>query len=255
LPVTLCNRKGEEEVMKKTCKEAVILAGIILTALSLSTLDHAQSTPASLGKGEVSLLEPRRIAAAIVAAALPAPKRIVNVGARQGEFLEIFLDQFPNAYGQWTEPKESIDNRNIDIAKLRLARFGDRVSYVIGGYGRDISDGSVPKDADVIVTDWMSINQSLDGMYKIYRIAAEQLPHGGWLVNLDHVGFGGSGWESRLQSGAKAFRPNQEGPKTKFAEIRVPTADEQLGAMRAAGLNAKVVWQSFNLVLFMARKP
>jgi hypothetical protein len=241
--------------MNKSCTKSFMLAGFLLTAVFLPTLAYTQSTPASLGKGEVSLLEPRRIAATIVAAALPSPKRIVNVGARQGEFLEVFLDQFPNADGQWTEPKESIDNHNIDVAKLRLARFGNRVTYVIGGYGRDISDGSVPRDADVIVTDWMSINQNLDGMYKIFRIAADQLPHGGWLVNLDHVGFGGSNWESRLRSGSKGFRPDQEGPKTKFAEIRVPTVDEQLGALRAAGLDARVGWQSFNLALFMARKP
>jgi hypothetical protein len=34
----------------------------------------------------------------------------------------------------------------------------------------------------------------------------------------------------------------------------VPTADEQLAAMRAAGFDAQVVWQSFNTVLFMGRK-
>lgn len=231
------------------------LAGIILAASSFLPQLYAQANPVTVGKGEVSLLEPRRIAAAMVASALPSPKKIVNVGARQGEFLAIFLDKFPNAEGQWTEPQESVDNRNIDVAKLRLARFGSRVNYVIGGYGRDISDGSVPHDADVIITDWMSINQNLDGMYKIYRLADQQLPHGGWLVNLDHVGFGGSPWESRLRAASKDFRPEQEGPKTKFAEIRLPTAEEQLGALRAAGFDAKIVWQSFNLVLFMARKP
>ena len=225
--------------------------GVVLPAQQPAT----QSVPASVGKGEVSLLEPRKVAAAVVAAALPAPKRIVNVGARQGEFLEVFLDQFPNTPGQWTEPEESIDNHNIEIAKARLGRFGDRVSYVIGGYGRDIADGSVPRDADVIITDWMSINQNLDGMYKIYRLAAEQLPHGGWLVDLDHVGFGGSEWDNRLSGASKGFRPELEGPPTKFSAIRLATVDEQLGAMRAAGLDAKVVWQSFNLVLFMARKP
>ena len=211
-------------------------------------------SPDKLDKGEESLLEPRRIAAAVVAAGLPAPKLVVNVGARQGEFLAAFLDQFPTARGQWTEPDESIKNNNLAIAKGRLARFGNRVSYRIGGYGRDISDGCVPKDADVIITDWMSINQNLDGMYKIYHLAGVQLPPGGWIVNLDHVSFGGTAWEHQLKVAAKEFRPEREGPPIKFSEIRVPTIDEQLGAMRAAGFDAKVVWQSFNLVLFVGRK-
>ena len=244
--------------MRSTAK-IVVNASMILVAVCCafthSGYAAAQAAPAAVGKGEVSLLEPRRTAAAIVAAALPAPKRIVNIGARQGEFLEIFLEQFPNSPGQWTEPEESIDNHNIDIARQRLARFGNRASYVIGGYGRDIADGCVPRDADVIITDWMSINQNLDGMYKIYKLAAAQLPHGGWLVNLDHVGFGRSEWDGRLEIASKGFRPELEGPPTKFSTIRMPTIDEQLGAMRAAGLDAKVVWQSFNLVLFMARKP
>lgn len=205
-------------------------------------------------EGEEALQEPYRIAAAVVAADRPAPRFVVNVGAFQGQFLAVFLDQFPNARGQWTEPQESIDNHNIDVAKARLARFGDRVSYRIGGYGRDISDGCVPNDADVIITDWMSINQNLDGMYKTYRLAAAQLPPGGWFVNVDHVGFSGTAWESRLRTAAGGFRPEHEGPKIKFPDIRVPTVNEQLGAMRAAGFDAQVVWQSVNLVLFMGRK-
>jgi hypothetical protein len=41
--------------------------------------------------------EPRQISAAIVAADNPAPKYIVMIGAHHGEYLEVFLDRFPNA--------------------------------------------------------------------------------------------------------------------------------------------------------------
>jgi len=204
--------------------------------------------------GEATLQEPRQVAAAVVAEAMPAPKLVVSVGAHQGEFLEVFLNRFPNANGLWIEPQESVANHNIDAAKARLGRLGERVSYRIGAYGRDISDGSVPDSADVICTDWMSINQNLDGIYRIYSLMAERLPGGGMLVNLDHVGYGGTPWESRLKLASKELRPQQVGPPIKFKEIRVPTVEEQLGAMRAAGFDARVVWQSFDLVLFVGRK-
>ena len=197
-------------------------------------------------------MEPRKIAAAIVAADLPAPKLVVQVGAHHGEFLEVFLDRFPAARGLWTEPANS--ENNLIEAKMRLARFSNRVDFRFGCGERDISDGCVPRGADVIITDWVSILQNLDGMYKIYRIAAEQLAPGGWFINIDKVGFGGGAWEGRLQTARAGFRPEHEAPPLHHADYRTPTVDEQLGAMRAAGFDAQAVWRSFDTVLIMARK-
>jgi hypothetical protein len=201
---------------------------------------------------EDAMAEPRRIAAAVVAADNPAPKYIVQIGAHYGQFMAVFLDRFPAARALWTEPDNA--EPNLVTAKQRLARFGDRVDYKFGCGERDISDGCVPKGADVIITDWVSVLQNLDGMYKIYRIAAEQLAPGGWFVNIDQVAFGGSAWESRLQAARNGFRPEREAPAVHHADYRTPTVEEQLGAMRAAGLDAQVVWQSFGTVLFMGRK-
>jgi hypothetical protein len=195
-------------------------------------------------------MEPRAIAAAIVAQAKPSPKLVVDVGSYLGTFLAVFLDKFPNARGQWTEPVDG----NLGNAKALLAPFGNRVSYKIGCPSRDISDGCVPRDADIIITSWLSIHQNLDGMYRIYRLAAEQLPPGGWVVSLDHVGFGGGDWDSWINASRTDFRPF-EGPPIHHADYRLPTVDEQLGALRAAGFNEpKVVWQSFNTVMFMGHK-
>jgi hypothetical protein len=88
----------------------------------------------------------------------------------------------------------------------------------------------------------------------ILRATANQPPSGGRFVNLDHVTFGGTGWEGWLSTAAKGFRPEAEGPKLHRADYRVPTLEEQLGAMRAAGLDAQVVWQAFDTVLIMGRK-
>jgi hypothetical protein len=199
---------------------------------------------------ESGLMEARAIAAAIVAQAKPEPKFVVDVGSYLGTFLAVFMDKFPNARGQWTEPVDG----NLGNAKKLLGPYGNRVSYKIGCPSRDISDGCVPRDADVIITSWLSIHQNLDGMYKVYRLASEQLPPGGWMVSLDHVSFGGSDWESWMQAARKDFRPF-EGPPIHHDDYRLATVEEQLGALRAAGFaDPKVVWQSFNTVMFMGRK-
>jgi hypothetical protein len=236
-----------------------IIAAIPQTAFAQtkaqSTGANATPTPFVLSEEqnriEDQVREPYRIAAAIVAADRPEPKFIANIGAFQGQFLAAFLDQFPHARGEYAEPDTS---SNPPVAKQRLAKYGDRVSFVVGCASRDVSEGCVPKDADVIITEWLSIHQNLDGMYKVYRAAANQLPSGGWFVNLDHVTFGGTAWEGWLNTAAKSFRPEAEGPKLHHADYRVPTLEEQLGAMRAAGFDAQVVWQAFNTVLIMGRK-
>ena len=193
---------------------------------------------------------PRQIAAVIVAQDTPSPKLIVDVGSHQGEFLEAFLDRFPAARGQWTEPVET----SHAIARKRFARFGDRVDYRIGCPGRDISDGCVPTTADVIITSWVSAHRDPAGVAKFYRDAAAQLPSGGWLVNMDHVSSTNSAWERRTQTARLYFNAVTEGPSA-HGEHAVATLEEHLAAYKAAGIDdVAVVWQSFNVVLIMGRK-
>jgi len=203
------------------------------------------------GPGGDLLSQPRLIAAAVVAQDKPNPHFIADLGSFTGEFLEAFMQRFPNAHGQWTEPVD----KNEDNAKIRLARFGDHVSYVIGCPSRDVSLDCIPKEADVIITSWVSIHQPLDGMAKVYAGIYTQLPSGGWFVNLDHVSAPNPEWAHLLGESRKEFHVKQEGPplhiKTPF-----PTLDEQLAAFKVAGFNdVQVVWSSMNDVLFMARKP
>jgi hypothetical protein len=231
-------------------RDAAVLAAMAL-CLAVAPATRAASSPITT-TSRAPIDEPRRIAAAIVAADRPAPTLIVEVGAHHGEFLEVFLERFKMSRGLWIEPAN--DEGNLPIAKARLVRFAPRVEYAFGCAARDISDGCVPQGADVIITDWVSVHQNLDGIYRQYRLAAERLPVGGWIVNIDHVGFGGSDWEPRMKAARKDFRPTDEAPPVHHPDYRVPTAHEQLGALRAAGFDAQVVWRSFDTVLFVGRK-
>jgi hypothetical protein len=246
-------------------------ASLLLIMLSAAIAQHvsAQNPPAAPAPSNAegggmsaerqkmmddALQEPRSIAAAFVAADFPAPQRIVQVGSFQGEFLEVFLDRFPYARGQWTEAITS--EHNLAATKQRFARFGDRIDFKWGCARRDLGPGcDLPKDTDVILIEWLAIQQDLDSMYRIYRAGAAQLPPGGWIINVDHVSFGGSAWGPLSQMAVKGFRhPEVEGPPIHYPQFRVPTADEQLAAMRAAGFDAEMVWRSFNTVLLMGRK-
>ncbi len=261
-------------VLSRPLSVMLWMASIAVMSASLPATAQTQAkTPSSTALPDISPLvhfeavnrqepagdrlgAPRRIAAAIVAQDNPSPKLIVDVGSFTGEFLEAFMQRFPTSHGQWTEPVDG----NLNNAKKRFARFGDHVDYVIGCPSRDISLGCVPKGVDVMLTSWLSIHQDLKGIQKFYRDAAPMLPSGGWLMNLDHVAYGGSPWEQRLQAArveatGEGLSALTEGPPVHHKEYVTPTLEDQIAAFKAAGFDdVQVVWRRFNTVLFMARK-
>lgn len=90
---------------------------------------------------------PRHIAAAIVAGDNPDPATVVDVGSGPGDFLAVLLQQFPSAHGIWTDASPAM----LDLARERLAEFGDRVDYRIVDMTA-LTDGVLPAGADVITT-------------------------------------------------------------------------------------------------------
>lgn len=196
------------------------------------------------------LATPRRIAAALVAQDNPSPRTVVDVGSFQGEFLEAFLDAFPDAAGQWTDAGEF----SLGIAHKRLDRFGERVSYRIGCPGRDVGDGTVPDGTDVLVTSWISSHRGAATLAEVYASAAKLLAPGGWFVHLEHIGFADEAAERRMLAAREGFHVSWEGPPAHH-DKPIATLDEHLEAFRAAGLtDVDVVWRSFATVLFMARR-
>jgi hypothetical protein len=198
----------------------------------------------------------RRMAAAIVAQDLPAPLSIVDVGSFTGEFLEAFMQRFPQSRGQWTEPVSG----NEDNARHRLARFGKNVDYVIGCPSRDISQGCVPENVDVLLTSWLSIHQDQNGIRKFYKEAAARLPAGGWLVNLDHIAADQPIWALRLDGAreelaATGINAIVEGPPVHHTEYVAPSLADQLASLNEAGFtDVNVVWRRLDTVLLLARK-
>jgi SAM-dependent methyltransferase len=199
--------------------------------------------------GLADILEfPRRIAAAVVADDNTAPECVVDIGSGPGAFLAVFLDRFPSARGIWTDVSDTM----LDIAKVNLDRFGDRVEYRLLDM-TDLSGGAIPAGVDVITTSRAAHHLDKDGLFDFYAQAAALLAPGGWLVNLDHTG-PADVWDARLRAVRKQFVPPGSGRAKHHHNYPLTSADDHLEAFAAAGISdVEIVWRAFFTCLFMGR--
>jgi SAM-dependent methyltransferase len=194
---------------------------------------------------------PRHMAAVLIAADNPEPEVIVDIGSGPGDFLAVMLEQFPQARGVWTDVSEAM----FDMARERLASFGDRVDYHLVDM-TDLAGGGVPDGASVITTSRAAHHLDRDGLFDFYGQAASRLAPGGWLVNLDHIGPAGPGdtWDKRLRAARKQFGITQSGTKHHH-NYPLTSIDDHLQALAAAGFtDVETPWRAFFTCLFMGRK-
>ena len=203
---------------------------------------------------------PRQMAAVIVAGDQPQPGTIVDIGSGPGDFLAVMLQQFPSARGIWTDASPAM----LDLARDRLAEFGDRVDYRIvdmTALGRRrppwaAAGDALPAGADVITTSRAAHHLDRPGLFRFYAEAASLLAPGGWLINLDHIGPAGPGdvWDQRLRAARKQFGVTPGGPKHHHT-YPLTSVDDHMQAFAAAGFtDIEVAWRAFFTCLFMGRK-
>jgi SAM-dependent methyltransferase len=195
---------------------------------------------------------PRKLAAALVANDVPQVRLIVDVASGPGAFLETFLDEFPEARGVCTDASPAM----LEEARHRLARFGDRVDYLLADM-TDLAGGGVPSGADVICTSRASHHLDRASLIEFYRDAVKHLGATGWLFNLDHFGPEET-WNQRLRSVKKRFgsrdRSGDDRPKHHH-NYPLCSLDDHLAGYRDAGLSdVETPWRAFYTVLLAARK-
>jgi SAM-dependent methyltransferase len=204
--------------------------------------------------GLADILEfPRRIAAAVVADDNTAPECVVDIGSGPGAFLAVFLDRFPSARGIWTDVSDAM----LDLAKVNLARFNDRVEYRILDMtdlsGGALSGGAIPAGVNVITTSRAAHHLGRDGLFAFYAQAAALLAPGGWLVNLDHTGPADI-WDTRLRAVRKQFVPPASARAAHHHNYPLTSAADHLDGFAAAGISdVEIVWRAFFTCLFMGR--
>jgi SAM-dependent methyltransferase len=196
---------------------------------------------------------PRRIAAAVVADDNPDPGLVVDVASGPGDFLAVFLEEFPAARGLWTDVSPAMR----DLAGPRLAEFGDRVDFL----SVDMTDlSAVPDGLGLIICSRASHHLDRPALLRFYAEAAAHLTPGGWLVNLDHTD-PGEPWNGRLRTARKRFRlagsgaGSADGGAPHHHDHPSPTVQDHLDGFAGAGLtDVQLPWRAFVTCLFMGRK-
>lgn len=202
---------------------------------------------------------PRRMAATIVAGDNPAPATIVDVAAGPGAVLAVFLERFPDASGVWTDASRAM----LDLARKRLAPFGDRVEYRVADM-TDLDGADLPAGVDVITTSRAAHHLDRDGLISFYAAAVRRLKPGGWLVDLDHIGPASQAgppaaagydnvWDQRLRAARTELGVTPDGPRHHH-NYPLTSLSDHLDAFAAAGVtDVEVPWRAFYTCLFMGR--
>lgn len=198
----------------------------------------------------IDLLDlPRAIAAAVVHHDRADVRLVVDVASGPGAFLSTFLDEFPEARGVWHDASETMETH----ARERLARFGDRVTFLPGDM-TDLAGSQVPGGADVVCTSRAAHHLDRATLHAFYAEAATLLAPGGWLVNLDHIG-PEDVWNTRLRAVRPRFAGKAGSERPHHHNYPLTSVDDHLAGYRAAGItDVEVVWRAFYTCLFMGRK-
>ena len=191
---------------------------------------------------------PRRISAALVESAGVEVRHVVDLGSGHGPYLELLLDTFTHARGTWVDSSPAME----PIAHERLARFGDRIAYVLGdienlpGLGLDA--------AQLIVSSRAIHHFSHDSIRTLYRAAHALLPDGGWFFNLDHFG-APSDWKQRYRAIRARFTGKRREPLRPHREpFELTVPEVQVAWLREIGFDADIPWRTFFTALLAARK-
>lgn len=213
--------------------------------------EFARAWTAGDRQGELLDL-PRRLAAALVADDRPGTAVVLDVASGPGAFLEVFLDAFPDAHGVWSDASETMH----DEARQRLARFGDRVEFVLADM-TDLPGAGLPSEIDVVTTSRASHHLDRQALHAFYADAASLLAPGGWLVNLDHFG-PEEVWNQRLRAAKKHFGGRGNGEeRTRRHHHNYPlcSVEDHLDGYQAAGIvDVDMPWRAFYTVLLAGRK-
>jgi len=194
---------------------------------------------------------PRRLSAALVRDAGVDVAHVLDLGAGPGAYLEEMLESFPAARGTWMDASEAM----LEMAGQQLARFGDRVSYVVMDV--EALDPAAFEPADLVVSSRVLHHFTPDSLGRIYQAVAEILKPGGLVCNLDHVGSPGDYWHDAYRRvRAELIGRRKEALKPHRQDGPLPPASVHLDAMTAAGLgHADVPWRLLMTALMVARKP
>lgn len=192
---------------------------------------------------------PRAISVALVEDAGIDVAHVVDLGSGHGPYLELFLDAFPQARGTWVDVSEPMR----DEARGRLARFGDRVTYVL----TDVEQlGRVEiAPASVVVSSRALHHLSHEALAELYRVVGSLVEPGGFVFNLDHVGAPGDLEQAYRRIRGRFTGERKQTLKPHRHDYPLARADEHAAWMETGGFeHADVPWRTLYTALIAARR-
>lgn len=192
---------------------------------------------------------PRTISVGMVGDDDLVVRRVIDIGAGPGAYLEAFLGAFPDADGVWVDASDAMEEE----ARSRLAAFGGRVTFVQSDASRPDTLDLPP--AEVVTTSRMLHHFSADAIKNFYRVAHDTLTPGGWLCNLDHFG-SPEGWEPRYRRVRSELTGRRKDPKDGHPhEHPFQPLPAHLEWLREAGFPVPdVAWKTFFTALLVGRR-
>lgn len=192
---------------------------------------------------------PRTISVGLVGDDDLVVRRVIDIGAGPGAYLEAFLSAFPGAEGVWVDASDAMEEE----ARSRLAGFGGRVTFVQSDASRP--DTLVLPPAEVVTTSRMLHHFSAEAIQNFYRVAHDALTPGGWFCNLDHFG-SPEGWEPRYRRVRSELTGRRKDPKDRHPhEHPFQPMPAHLEWLRAAGFPLPdIAWKTLFTALLVARR-
>lgn len=182
------------------------------------------------------------------------PERVIDLGAGTGALAARLLAKTDATVVELWD----VDDTMLEVARGRLARFGDRARFVHGSF-----DDPFPA-ADAFMAS-LALHHVRDMAVKaaLYRRIATALRPGGILVNADATVTAEApaqaaiwrGWADHMVANGIEERRAWEHFAEWAGEDRYFPLETELPALRAAGLEPVVAWQAGPLAVTVSTKP
>lgn len=191
---------------------------------------------------------------AAAAVALVHPNRVIDLGAGTGSLAERVLDGASGAVVELWD----VDDAMLAVARTRLARFGARAVPV----HRSFDEPFPPVDA---IMGSLSLHhiRSLEAKAGLYARAAAALRPGGVLVTADITipaeaprnAAAYRFWADQLVAAGIEERRAWQHFEEWSGEDRYFSLEEEIGAMNAAGLDARCPWRFGPSTVLVGARP
>jgi len=173
--------------------------------------------------------------------------RVADVGCGPGTLAQRVLSDFPEVSVICTDGSADM----LDLARERLASYGERVSYIQADFSQEGWRAAVPKDLDAIVSARAIHNlRKLKPIEKVYKEVFALLRPGGFFMNIERINFSSDYLHQKyreIQIKERGKAPGLDGPG--------PSLLQQFQLLKRAGFESiDCPWRDGNTAIIFGFK-